>query len=90
MDEQEKREYWLDRSENVTRLYRILIGVCVLLFVPDLLDLAGVFYHKHVHYRVEGWVGFYAIFGFLAYSFIVVGGWAWRKVVMREEDYYDR
>ena len=89
MNDQEEKQYWLDRSENVTLLYKILIGVCVLLFIPDLMDLAGVVYHKHGHYRAESWLGFYAIFGFLAYSFIVLGGWLWRKLVMRGEDYYD-
>ena len=90
MAEPQDKQAWLDRSENVTKLYRILIVVCVLLFLPDLMDLAGVVYHKHGHYDVEGWVGFYAIFGFLAYSFIVLAGWIWRRIVMREEGYYDR
>ena len=64
--------------------------VCVLLILVDFLDVAHVLYHKHVHFSPEGWFGFYGFFGFLAYSFIVVGGWLWRKVVGRSEDYYDR
>ena len=45
-------------------------------------------YHKHVNYEVEHWFGFYPLFGFLAYSFIVFAAHLWRRVVMRGEDYY--
>ena len=51
--------------------------------------MVGVLYHKHVHYAVEKIPGFYAVFGFVAYSLIVGFGWVWRAVVMRKEDYYD-
>jgi|TARA_B110000116_G_scaffold254051_1_gene251254 hypothetical protein len=79
---------WIERASSVKLLARILFALSATVFVPDVLDLLDIGYHKHVHYGVEGWLGFYAIFGFLAYSFIVGAGWIWRSVVMRDESYY--
>jgi hypothetical protein len=81
---------WLERGSSTTLLYRLLLALCLLLLVPDVLDLLHVGYHKHLHYSAEGWFAFYAVFGFIAYSFIVGAGWVWRRVVMRDEDYYER
>jgi hypothetical protein len=81
MDEQ--KTYWLDDSSNMNKL-------CLVLYViSGLLILGDFFYHKHIHFSPEGWFGFYALFGFLSYSFIVLAGWVWRSIVMRKEDYYD-
>jgi hypothetical protein len=79
---------WIERTSSVKLLARLLAVFCVLLFVPDVLDVLHIGYHKHTHYSAEGWLGFYAIFGFLAYSLIVGAGWLWRAVVMRDEGYY--
>ena len=85
----EENKHWLDRPGSGGKLYRILLVVCGLLLLADVLDVANVLYHKHTHYPAEEWFGFYAIFGFTAYSLIVGAGWLWRSVVMRKEDYYD-
>ena len=74
---------WLERPGSIKKLFVSLLVVSGLLFLADL------FYHKHAHYAIEEWFGFYAIFGFIAYSLIVGAGWLWRRVVMRQEDYYD-
>ena len=74
---------WFDRPRNVTRLVYGLAIVCGGLLVADLL------YHKHVEFDFEGWFGFYAFFGFLAFVFIVLLGAQLRKILMRDEDYYD-
>ena len=78
------RQYWLDDPANVTRLYRGLLGVCLGLVVIDL------FFRKVAHFGWERWVGFYAVYGFLAYAAVVFIGGKLRKVVGRREDYYDR
>ena len=80
---------WLARPGSVDVLFRLLLAACAVLLLADVLDLLGIGYHKHVHYSVENVAGFYAIFGFAAYSFIVGAGWIWRRIVMRDEDYYD-
>ncbi len=80
---------WIERASSVKLLVRLLFVVSACLFVPDVLDLVGIGYHKHGHYDAEGWFGFYAVFGFIAYSFIVGAGWIWRSLVMRKENFYD-
>jgi hypothetical protein len=90
MDEQkETRQSWIERPGSTGKLFGLLIVGCVVLLLADVGDMVGVLYHKHVHYAVEKIPGFYAIFGFVAYSLIVGAGWVWRAVVMRKEDYYD-
>jgi hypothetical protein len=59
-------------------------ALCLLLVASDLL------YRKHVHFGWEGWFGFYGFFGFVGFFFIVLAGKHLRKVLMRDEDYYDR
>ncbi len=61
----------------------IVGAVCVILFG---LEFAV---EKHPHFSWEGWVAFFALFGFASYSFIVYAGRALRALVMRREDYYD-
>jgi hypothetical protein len=38
----------------------------------------------------QEYAGFYGVFGFAAFWLIVIAGKHLRKVLMREEDYYDR
>ena len=75
-------------TQGGRKLYRLLLAVCGLLLVLDLLDLLGLLY-KHAHHGFEDWLGFYSLFGFAAYAFIVGAGWVWRAVVGRGPDYYD-
>ena len=80
----EPRKYWLDRSENVTRLFRGLWVLGTGLVVPDL------FLHKHEEFDFAAWFGFYAIYGFLACVALVLIAKQLRRVLMRSEDYYER
>ena len=79
----QEKKYWLDDPANVTKLVWLLGIVCVALFLADF------FYHKHSHFRFENWIGFYAWYGFLAYCFIVLSAKGLRKLIKRDEDYYD-
>jgi hypothetical protein len=79
-----ERERWLDRPRNVTRLVYLLYGTCALLLLADL------FYEKHVHFAFERWLGFFALFGFVAYVGIVMSAKLLRRLVRRTEDYYER
>jgi len=74
---------WLDHPRNVTRLVRGLYVLCGLAFLADLL------YRKHPHFEVEHWFGFYAGFGFLASVTLVLTAKQLRKLLMRDEDYYE-
>ena len=78
------RKYWLDEPTNVDKIWYGLLVVCALLFVADAL------YHKHVHFAVEGWFGFYGLYGFFACVFLVLAARGLRRLLMRPEDYYDK
>lgn len=47
------------------------------------------FQKEHPHFSVEGLGAFFAVYGFVAFSFIVLAGQHLRKLVGRKEDYYD-
>ena len=66
------------------RLFWVVVVICAGLGLADLL------YHKHTHFDWEGWVGFYGIFGFLSFVFLVLTAKGLRKLIKRDEDYYDR
>jgi len=77
------RKYWLDNPKNFDKIVYVVYAVCAALFLSDLV------YHKHPHYAVEEWVGFYGLFGFIAFFGIVMAGKVLRKLIKRDEDYYD-
>lgn len=79
-----ERRSWLDEPKNVDRIFWALVAVCAALVVID------PFLHRHTHYDWEGWPGFYGVFGFAAFWCIVIAGKHLRKILMRDEDYYDR
>lgn len=75
-------ERWLDKRRNVDK---IVYGIWI---ICGLLIVAEFFYDKHAHFGVDGWFGFYALFGFAAYCAIVLSAKAFRRLVKRDEDYY--
>ncbi len=78
-----EKKYWLDDSRNVDKIFWGLCLVCVLLVLADL------FYHRHVDFSWEGWIGFYGLYGFIACFGLVLLAKQLRKIVKRKEDYYD-
>ena len=66
------------------RAYWVVVTVCALLALSDLL------YHKHGHYRWEEWFAFHGWYGFVGSVGLVLTAKLLRKVLMRDEDYYDR
>lgn len=75
---------WIERKSTVTWIYRGLWCVCAV------LGLADLFYHKHTVFRIEGFPAFYGIFGFVVCVGLVLGARELRKILKRDEDYYDR
>ncbi len=92
--EKKVKQFLFDDPKNVKRLLRVFFGVCIALFLVDIVDFALRATHaghfRHVERSWEGWPGFYAIYGFVACVLLVVITKQMRKVLMREEDYYDR
>lgn len=83
--EQPKEWTWFDHPQNLRRLRLGFYLVLVLLVLPDF------FMHKHTLFSpVEGWPGFYALFGFIACVAIILISKVLGFVLKRQEDYYDR
>jgi len=75
---------FFDRPSTRKGVWIVLIGLCAG------FGLAGFAVDMHGYFHVADFPVFYAIFGFLAFSFIVLAGQHLRKILMRPEDYYDR
>lgn len=84
---QEKKHVW-DDPANVRRLLVVFWTVCGLLLLVDLAV------HRHLSFKhgelpMEGWFGFYPFYGFVACVLLVLIAKQMRKVLIRDEDYYD-
>ena len=84
-----EKQHIFDNPKNVNRVIRGLYIVCALLFATDF------FYHRHLSFEegvfpLEGWIGFYAVYGWVACVVLVLLAKQMRKVLMRGEDYYER
>lgn len=77
-------ERWLDKPRNVRKIVFGLYTVCALLLLADL------FYVKSAHFFFEDWFGFYALFGFVGSLTLVLTAKELRRLLKRDEDYYDR
>jgi hypothetical protein len=75
---------WLDEPRNVGRVVVALYLVCGLLLLADLL------YVKTPHFSFENWFGFYGIFGFAVSFTLVLTAKELRRLLRRDEDYYER
>ena len=72
----------LDLQRLGKHFTRFLLGIAIILAILEL------FLHRHGVVSIEDSFMFPAIFGFLAFMFIVqVGKWL-RLMIMRSEDYY--
>lgn len=74
------------QTEDFRKNKKVTYGFLGGLFILVILDL---FIHKHSHYHVEDYVGFYAFFGFFACGLILIGSKFIGKFICRKEDYYD-
>ena len=77
------KKHLFDNPRNVRLLVRTLVVCCVILFGLDFI------LHRHVEHPWESFPGFYAIYGFVACVILVMLARELRKLVMRDEDYYE-
>ncbi|MDP7668363.1 MAG: hypothetical protein QF738_09920 [Rhodospirillales bacterium] len=82
MDDDGRRGIF-DTPRNVKAVIYGLFAVCGVLFALD------GFIHRHVEHPWESWFGFYALYGFVVCAFLVLAARELRKIVRRDEDYYD-
>ncbi len=78
------KKYWLDRKENVTKVYWGVWILCALLLLVEPLV------HKHGYFPAEQWFGFHGWFGFVACIALVLAAKGLRRFLKRSEDYYER
>ena len=81
---EEQKQYWLDDEKNVDKVFWGLCGLCLLILLPEF------FTQKHPHYEWEGWFGFYGIYGFLSCIGLVLLAKHLRKILKRNDNYYER
>ena len=74
---------WVEDSENISKMIKGLAAFCGLLFV------ANLFIHLHGYFAIEAIPGFYGVYGFVAFAFIVIATKYLKLVIGREENYYE-
>ena len=84
----EARKHWLYRSENLPRLWGIMIAILLLSLLPEF------FLHHHPHFgesefTLDSSFGFYAWFGFLACAGMVALAKVLGIFLKRKDTYYD-
>lgn len=80
---------WKHVWKDPKRVVRWLVYVCGGLLLLDLLvHLTMRDHHAHLHW--ENGIWFYAVYGFVSYSLLVlISKHVLRPIIMRDEDYYD-
>lgn len=73
----------LDLTRLGRRFTRFLVVIAIILLVVEFLV------HRHGETHLEESFMFPAIFGFIAFIFIVEVGKILRRLIMRDESYYD-
>ena len=75
---------WADKPAVRKRIRNVLYVVCVLLVLADFVV------HRHIVMPLERIPAYYAIYGFIALVSVVMLAKLLRKLVGREEDYYEK
>lgn len=73
---------WADNPAAVSRLVKILAGLCVVLFLLDFVA------NRYGHFSIEEIYGFYGVAGFVAFTVIVISAKLLRVLIGRDESYY--
>ena len=93
-DIKSEREYFFDKPENLKKFLRVFYGFCIVLVALDIVNLilqsTGSGELRHAERSWEGLPTFYSVYGFVACVVLVLIAKQMRKVLMRDEDYYDR
>ncbi len=76
-------------AENKGFIRFFLIGLVVAGVIAAIAGFVPAFQKKHPHFPAEEFPVFFAIWGFISFMFIVLAGQHLRKLVGREESYYD-
>ncbi len=75
---------WAERAEPKRRIRSVLYGACAALVVAELIV------HRHTENAIEELPAFYAVYGLVSLIAAVFAARGLRRLVRRNEDYYDR
>ena len=78
-----ERTHLFDNPTNLKRVLGIFYALSAGLLLVDLV------FHRHVIHNWESLTGFYALYGFVACGLLVLLAKQLRKIVMRNESYYE-
>lgn len=81
--EQDKQDFF-DKPDNIGKMLKVFYAICILLVLADFIV------HRHIYHDWENIPAFYAVYGFVGCVVLVLIAKAMRKVLMKEEDYYDK
>jgi len=73
---------WVDRPGSANKIFWGLAVACVLIF------LASFTFEAHGHFEVEHIPGFYAVYGFVMFTGLILAAKLLRVFIKRPEDYY--
>ena len=65
------------------KINSIVLFICILLLLLEFVD------HRHGEFKIEDFLFFPALFGYISCIVIFKVGVALRSIFMRDEDYYD-
>lgn len=74
---------WADRPHVQRRIRLGLYAVCAMLVLIEL------FIDRHINHALERIPAFYAVYGFASLAVAVAGAKALRRLIGRDEGYYD-
>ncbi len=74
---------FFDRPSNIQWMLRVFYSICAFLVIIDF------FIHRHIETAAEKLPAFYAIYGFVACVILVLIANQMRKLLIRDEHYYE-
>lgn len=77
------KKHMFDNPQNVVRVRYVLYALCLVSMIAEL------FVHRHVDHPWEAMPLFYCAYGFAACVILVLIAKEMRKILMRDEEYYD-
>lgn len=90
----EEGQHFFDKPSNVRLVMRWFYAACAIVVLLDVVNLIqhwlGAHELRHAEQQLEGLPEFYVLYGFVGVAFLVVAARGLRKLVMRDEDYYDQ
>lgn len=75
---------FFDKPNNVKWILWIFYASCALLVLFDFIV------HRHIYVEFEKIPTFYALYGFVACVLLVLAAKVLRRLIMRDEEYYDK